>query len=52
MSRQAEGTGIGLSLVKALVTVLEGKISVESEVGNGTNFIFTLPIKKIRRKHQ
>ncbi len=52
LSRQAEGTGIGLSLVKALVTVLEGTISVESDAGKGTNFIFTLPIKKMRSKNQ
>ncbi len=52
LSRQAEGTGIGLSLVKALVTALDGTITVDSDVGKGTNFIFTLPLKKVRRKNQ
>ncbi|MVX63322.1 two-component sensor histidine kinase [Clostridium chromiireducens] len=46
LSRQAEGSGIGLALVKLLVIILEGKIEVESEVGMGSNFIITLPIKE------
>ena len=52
LSRQAEGTGIGLSLVKALLTVLGGTITVESEIGKGTTFNFTLPAKKVKRKNQ
>lgn len=43
LSRQAEGTGIGLSLVKKFVEALEGDIKVKSEVGNGTTFIILLP---------
>lgn len=46
LSRQAEGTGIGLSLVKSLVNILEGTIEVESEVGIGSTFIITLPVKE------
>jgi len=46
LSRQAEGSGIGLALVKMLVIILEGKIEVESEVGLGSKFIITLPIKE------
>lgn len=46
LSRQAEGTGIGLSLVKLFVNVLGGKIKVESEVGKGSTFIVTLPMKE------
>ena len=37
------GTGIGLTLVSALVDVLEGDISVESEEGVGTTFFVRLP---------
>jgi PAS domain S-box-containing protein len=43
LSRHAEGTGIGLSLVKKLVDVLNGKIELESELVNGSTFRITLP---------
>ncbi|WHH57780.1 ATP-binding protein [Petroclostridium sp. X23] len=46
LSRQAEGTGIGLSLVKLLVGALGGTIEVESELGEGSTFIITLPVKE------
>ncbi|MEL7119251.1 MAG: ATP-binding protein [Bacteroidota bacterium] len=38
------GTGIGLSVVKELVHLLEGTINVESQVGKGTTFEIWLPI--------
>lgn len=37
-----EGTGLGLSLCKEMITRNGGKIWAESEVGNGTTFFFTL----------
>ncbi len=43
VSRVQEGTGIGLSLVKELVELHGGSIRVESEIGEGTEFIVTLP---------
>ncbi|WP_160692134.1 ATP-binding protein [Clostridium sp. C2-6-12] len=45
LSRQAEGSGIGLSLVKSLVNLLEGTIEVHSEVGVGSTFTITLPVR-------
>jgi signal transduction histidine kinase/DNA-binding response OmpR family regulator/ligand-binding sensor domain-containing protein len=44
-THKLSGTGVGLALVKELVTSLDGQISVESEVGQGTIFIINLPIK-------
>lgn len=46
-TRKVEGSGIGLSLVKALVEMHGGKVWVNSTIGKGSEFIFTLPIKKI-----
>jgi PAS domain S-box-containing protein len=47
LSRNHEGSGIGLSLVKALVEMHDGSISVTSKVGEGSEFIIKLPVRKI-----
>jgi signal transduction histidine kinase/CheY-like chemotaxis protein len=39
------GTGLGLSIVKKLITLQGGNINAESEIGKGTEFTFTLPVK-------
>lgn len=42
-TRKGEGSGIGLALVQELIKLMQGKISVVSEVGKGTTFRITLP---------
>lgn len=39
-------SGIGLTLVKNLVELHKGKITLKSEVGKGSEFIITLPVKQ------
>ncbi len=47
-TRKHEGTGIGLSLVKELVELLNGRIDVESELNEGTYFTVELPVEKLK----
>ena len=44
-TRPHEGSGLGLSIVKAYVELLGGEVWVESEVEKGSTFYFTLPVR-------
>ena len=43
LARRHDGTGLGLSICKELVNLLGGSISVESRLGEGSDFSFRLP---------
>ena len=43
LSRQYEGTGLGLVIAKKMIEMHGGSIEVQSEIGEGSHFTFTLP---------
>ena len=45
-SRATGGAGLGLAIAKQLIEAHGGRIEVESEIGQGTQFTFTLPVAK------
>ena len=52
MSRKSEGTGIGLSLVKALVQKMEGILEVKIKEKEGTVFTIRLQTKKLPKEEE
>lgn len=52
LSRNAEGTGIGLSLVKSIIEMHGGHVNIESEPGKGTTFKVSLPFKTVESSHE
>jgi PAS domain S-box-containing protein len=45
-SREYGGTGLGLTITKQLIELHQGEIKVESTIGQGSRFTFTLPISQ------
>ncbi len=46
-SRKYEGTGLGLSICKRILDMVGGTIRVRSELGQGTTFVITLPLRPV-----
>jgi signal transduction histidine kinase len=46
------GVGLGLAIVQRYVTLLSGKVRVESSLGKGTSFVVTLPYRPRRAEAQ
>ena len=42
--QEISGTGLGLCIVKNLVELQGGRIEVDSQLGQGSTFVFTVPV--------
>jgi two-component system, sensor histidine kinase and response regulator len=53
-TRKYGGTGLGLAIVKQICELMGGNVTVESELGKGSNFKFNLKLQpsKISRKYR
>ncbi|MDD4192667.1 MAG: PAS domain S-box protein [Mangrovibacterium sp.] len=51
-NRAYEGAGLGLSITKAYVNALGGKISVQSEPGKGSTFTFSIPYQPVAEQRK
>ncbi len=43
-----QGVGLGLSIVKGLINILDGEVWIDSRIGEGSTFYFTIPYKKVK----
>ncbi len=46
------GAGLGLAISKNIISLLDGELKVDSEVGKGSNFYFTLPVRNLVKSIQ
>ncbi|MDA3941989.1 MAG: PAS domain S-box protein [Bacteroidetes bacterium] len=52
MTRAHEGSGLGLSIVKAYTEALGGELKLHSEPGKGSEFLIALPFRKVEKPEQ
>ena len=52
VKQEQAGTGLGLSITKDIITLHGGKMGVDSELGKGSRFWFTLPVNPRTKKRQ
>lgn len=50
-TKNIQGTGLGTTIVKNIISHLGGEIHVKSEEGKGTEFTFTLPFETVKQKN-